>query len=151
MGPVDLSHDDKGLIVHVFRCDLQGRDIVASGVSDPDKEVTEWRWVALEDGVLPAEIGNSLHAPRNALLELGVCRAIGGTTDAGVDALLSDVVDAGVFDAAMLEKTIDLDYVDDESDELFGGGHDDSSLAVRAADGAAPTIARTLVQIQYSY
>lgn len=145
MGPVDLSHDDKGLIIHVFRCDLQSRGIVANGASDPDKEVTEWRWVALEDGALPAEIGGSLHAPRNALLELGVCRAIGSTADAGVDALLSDVVDAGVFDVALLEKTIDLDYVDDESDELFGGGHDDSSLAVRAAGGAATTVARTLV------
>jgi hypothetical protein len=37
----------------------------------------------------------------------------------------------------MLEKTIDLDYIDDESDELFGGGHGDSSLAVRTAGNAA--------------
>ena len=148
LGPVDLSDADRALVVHGFRCDLQSRKITVTPDEDPDKEVAEWRWVALEDGALPAEIGSALHAPRNALEDLGVFRAVAGT-DAATTALLSDVVDAGEFDAAMLEKTIDFDYQQDESDSLFGG-EDDSSLAVRSgmaasAPAPAPTLGRTVV------
>ena len=145
LGPVDLSDADKALIVHGFRCDLQSRKITVTSDEDPDKEVAEWRWVALEDGALPAEIGSALHAPRNALEDLGAFRTVGGANGPGVSALLSDIVDAGEFDAAMLEKTIektiDFDYEQDESDSLFGG-EDDSSLAVR---GDMPALARTVV------
>ena len=141
LGPVDLSDADKALIVHGFRCDLQSRKITVTSDEDPDKEVAEWRWVALEDGALPAEIGSALHAPRNALEDLGAFRTVGGANGPGVSALLSDIVDAGEFDAAMLEKTIDFDYEQDESDNLFGG-EDDSSLAVR---GDMPALARTVV------
>lgn len=140
LGPVDLSDADRALIVHGFRCDLQSRKITVTSDEDPDKEVAEWRWVALEDGVLPAEIGSAMHAPRNALEDLGVFRAVAGT-DAATTALLSDVVDAGEFDAALLEKTIDFDYQEDESNNLFGG-EDDSSLAVRSN---AQPLARTVV------
>lgn len=146
LGPVDLSDADKALIVHGFRCDLQSRKITVTSNEDPDKEVAEWRWVALEDGALPAEIGSALHAPRNALEDLGAFRTVGGANGPGVSALLSDIVDAGEFDAAMLEKTIektiDFDYEQDESNSLFGG-EDDSSLAVRSSNTAA--IARTVV------
>ena len=145
LGPVDLSDADKALIVHGFRCDLQSRKITVTSDEDPDKEVAEWRWVALEDGALPAEIGSALHAPRNALEDLGAFRTVGGANGPGVSALLSDIVDAGEFDAAMLEKTIektiDFDYEQDESDSLFGG-EDDSSLAVR---GDMPALARTVM------
>lgn len=64
-------------LVHCFRLDLP-EQAEATSDHDPDEEVGEWRWTALEDGKLPGEIASNLHVPpnRNALLHaLGLAKA----------------------------------------------------------------------------
>ena len=67
-------------LVHCFRLDLP-EQVAATSDHDPDEEVGEWRWAALEDGKLPAEIAGNLHVPadRNALLQaMGLAKAEAG-------------------------------------------------------------------------
>lgn len=92
LGPVELN----GRFIHCFRLDLDAthRGLAVTSAGDPDQEVEEWRWVEMSaDAVLPDDIKASLHAPKNALQELGVFRAVPG--DAATTSLLSDFVDDG--------------------------------------------------------
>lgn len=57
-------------LVYCYRLDL-AEEAQPTAENDPDEEFAELRWVALENGRLPAEILDHLHVPieRNALLE----------------------------------------------------------------------------------
>lgn len=66
----DLGARRSGRVeVHCFRLDLSA-EVPVTNENDPDEEFEELRWIALENGLLPAEIADNLHVPmeRNALL-----------------------------------------------------------------------------------
>jgi len=76
------------IFVHVVKVD--DCDQVPNSDGDPDAEVEAWEWIPLTDGALPAHVMSSLHSPRNAHVELGLCRAVMGGED--VAAVLNDAV-----------------------------------------------------------
>lgn len=127
LGPVEVvGGDGKTRYVHCFRCSV-GRavGVTPSSHLDPDHEVDEWRWVAMDDGdMLPPEYRDNLHAPRNALATLGVFRAVPG--DAATQALLQDVVDDGVLSHAALQHTVfHGDGLPDDEDDVDFDMYDD--------------------------
>lgn len=114
---------DKGVDVHVYRVDFsERREAVAT--KDPDKEISEWRWVRLENGKLPDEILHNLHAPRNAVVAaLRLDRAVAGATGPAVDFLLSSVVDSDLDRAVFAgdgipddDDDVDFDMYDDDDE-----------------------------------
>jgi 8-oxo-dGTP pyrophosphatase MutT (NUDIX family)/GNAT superfamily N-acetyltransferase len=64
-GPV-VGKDGKKLMIHCFRATVTGKP---SNAADPDQEVSEWRWVDVDDG-LPDEIAANLSARKNVTLNL---------------------------------------------------------------------------------
>lgn len=160
---------ERGIVVHCYRCDLK-RDVVASSVNDPDVEVEQWRWVELRDGMLPDGIRSALHAPHNAMIELGVCRGVDGAGGfAAADAVLSTKVDdglaaatsprttapsagpavAGIVDAAKTAAAEMSDNAGDDDDDaistIFDDEADAAGLVVKAAAVAPAPQHRTVV------
>ncbi len=59
-----LAHDT--LRIYAFKCFVDGEP---TAEADPDKEMAEFRWVSITNG-LPEEINKNLHAPKNVTLKL---------------------------------------------------------------------------------
>lgn len=63
-GPV-IDRKGRKLMIHCFRAFVDGKP---SNAADPDQEVSEWRWVDVDDG-LPDEILANLSARKNVTLQ----------------------------------------------------------------------------------
>ena len=57
-----------GRSVHVYCYRYYAHNMQTSTVNDPDKEVENWQWINITNG-LPPEILNNLQSPKNLLLQ----------------------------------------------------------------------------------
>jgi ADP-ribose pyrophosphatase YjhB (NUDIX family) len=60
-----LTFTGKPMKIHAYK--LEGKH-ATSVKNDPDKEVERWQWIDITNG-LPKEILNSLHSPKNVVLQ----------------------------------------------------------------------------------